>query len=381
MKTQEIPQADPGRGAAAHCKDIEEAMRRVLLSGNYILGEEVRRFEKRFAGEISGKYCYGVANGTDAIKISLLGAGIEPGDLIVAPSFAPGAVATAVLLAGAIPVLVDVCAKTFTLSPSLVEDTILHIRKNNSLYGNRRLAGILLVHLFGHPCRMQDFLAIAARHDLPLFEDCAQAHGSTWGGSKCGSFGKTSAFSFYPTKNLAALGDAGCIITNDPDCAEKVSLLRQYGWKRRYISDTFGFNSRLDDLQAAILSVKLPHLIVENEMRRSIAAFYTQQLHKLPLILPSTLPEAQHTFHQYVIRSEDREALREHLKMHGVASSLHYPEPIHTQKAFAERIYFGQGGLKETQSACRSALSLPMFPYLEKGETERVAAAINSFFG
>ncbi len=376
----EIPQAAPGRTAAFYRKEIEEALKRVLASGNYILGEEVRRFEEEFAANTGVSFCFGVANGTDAIHLSLLSAGVKHEDLLIAPSFVPSAVATGLLLAGTIPVLVDVRPETMTLDPGLVEDTIIHIRKNTSHYSDRRIAGILLVHLFGHPCHIDDFRTLASKYDLAIFEDCAQAHNTGWKGSMCGSFGKTAAFSFYPTKNLGALGDAGCIVTNDPDCARNISLLRQYGWRERNISDTFGYNSRLDDIQAAVLRVKLPHLDAENRMRMDIARFYDEALGNLPLTLPATLPGAQHTFHQYVIRSEKRDALKLHLGQLKARTAVHYPSPIHTQGAFADRICFGQGGFDCTQRICSSVLSLPMFPRLEKNEAERVAAGIKDFF-
>jgi dTDP-4-amino-4,6-dideoxygalactose transaminase len=224
---------------------------------------------------------------------------------------------------------------------------------------------------------MREICDIARRYDLKVVEDCAQAHGATIGDLKAGVFGDAAAFSFYPTKNLGALGDGGAVVTNDPEIAERVELLREYGWRERYVSDVAGFNSRLDELQAAVLRVKLKHLDEENARRREIARIYDNRLAAASLRLPERDAGAESVYHQYVARCEDRDGLREHLREQGVGTLIHYPVPVHLQPAYRNRVQIHRGAMPETEQAARQVLSLPMHPQLSDAQVERVCEAIN----
>jgi dTDP-4-amino-4,6-dideoxygalactose transaminase len=268
---------------------------------------------------------------------------------------------------------VDIVEESFTIDPSRVEDTL---RKDMK----RRIRAIIVVHIYGHPADMSALTEIGRRYDIPVIEDCAQAHGAKIGDLRVGSFGACGAFSFYPTKNLGAFGDGGAIVTNDTNLAERIQLLRQYGWRERYISSEAGYNSRLDELQAALLDCKLNWLDADNERRRLIARRYTEGLAGLPLKTPVELPGTYHVYHQYTIRLSDRNGLRKHLEAQGVGTSVLYPVPVHLQPCYRERVEIGCGGMAFTEKSAGEILCLPIYPELHDAEVNLVISEIQSFF-
>ena len=352
---------------------IDAAVQRVFESGHYILGPECAEFEKEFAAWIAegnSAHAVGVANGTDALVLAMRALGIGAGDTVLTVSHTAVATVAAIELAGAEPLLVDIEPATFTLDPQKLADTI---RANP----HRKFKAVIPVHLYGQPADMPAIMDIARQHSLLVIEDCAQCHGATLGGKITGTFGDAATFSFYPTKNLGAIGDGGAVVTQDATLAARVRELRQYGWKSRYISDTTGMNSRLDELQAAILRVKLPHLRADNQRRRDIAAIYAKHIRNDAVLLPPMRPGAEHVYHQYVVRSPQRDALMAALKSHGVPTAVHYPQPVHTQPAYLGRIAIGAGGLAESERASREVLSLPMHPQLSDEAVSFAAQRIN----
>jgi dTDP-4-amino-4,6-dideoxygalactose transaminase len=363
-----IPQSNPKANYLAHQKAIEVAISRVLESGWYILGREVASFEKEFADYLGIPHAIGVASGTDALHLALRACGAGPGDSVITVSHTAVASAAAIDLCGATPVFVDIAPDSFTMDPDRLEDAIRGFKGN-------RLKAIVPVHLYGHPADMSAILEIADRHDLRVVEDCAQSHGAAFRNKKTGTLGHLAAFSFYPTKNLGALGDAGMVVTGDPELAKKIHLLREYGWEERYVSKVPGLNSRLDEIQAAILRVKLPHLDEENESRRNIAGIYHSLLSTSGLILPRVNPEATHVYHQYVIRVENRDSLRSYLRERGIGTLVHYPVPVHLQPAFAGRLS-EKTPLLRTEEAAKQILSLPMYPELTTDRVQAVAREV-----
>lgn len=362
-----IPMANPKAQYLSNKVAIDSAIQRVLASGTYINGPEVARFESEFSAYIGTTHGIGVASGTDAIRLAVAACGIGPGDDVITVSHTAVATVAAIELAGARPVLVDVEGSRLTLDPEQIEDAV-----------TPRTKAVVVVHLYGQPAALADIRQRCSRHGLRLIEDCAQAHGATWQGKRVGSIGDVSCFSFYPTKNLGAVGDGGMVITNDPELAQRSRDLREYGWRRRYISETAGMNSRLDELQAAILRVKLAHLDDAIAARRAIARRYDEELEGLDLGLPVTRAEEEHAYHLYVVRTPHRDALREHLKLRDVATGIHYPLAVHMQPAYKDRIHM-VGDLPQTEQAVAQVLSLPMFPELEPGEVSRVSEAVREF--
>jgi dTDP-4-amino-4,6-dideoxygalactose transaminase len=350
-----------------HKGEIDLAIHRVLESGRYILGDEVRSFEEEFTRYIGVNYGIGVGSGTDAITLALKACGIGPGDEVITVSHTAVATVAAVEICGADPVLVDIDANSYTLDPEKLEDVITPKTK-----------AVLPVHLYGHPADMDRILPVAKDHNLWVIEDCAQSHGALLHGKKTGSLGDIAAFSFYPTKNLGAIGDGGMIVTNNPDLAEQVRLLRQYGWRERNFSIISGMNSRLDEIQAAILRVKLRYLDKENARRRTIADLYAQNLPADEMVLPTQEETAFHVYHQYVIRTPKRDALKAYLARHNIETLIHYPIPIHLQPAYKGRISAQK--LPITETICQEILSLPMHPYLENQEIHEICTLITEFF-
>lgn len=352
---------------------IDSALSAVLESGRYILGEQVTCFEQEFARYVGCSHSVGVANGTEAIQTALLACGIGVGDQVVTVSHTAVATVCAIELTGARPILVDIDPRTFTIDVNKLEDTL-----KQHTHGNIR--AIVPVHLYGHPADMNSVLDIAGRYGLFVIEDCAQAHGAIYHDRKVGAFGHFGAFSFYPTKNLGALGDGGAVTASDSPLAEKARTLRQYGWKQRYISDERGLNTRLDELQASILRVKLRHLDSDNDRRRSIAARYNSMLAAFADRLPAEDARSHHVYHQYVIRSNNRTELKAALSADGIESAVLYPVPIHLQPAYSGSVRIGSGGLAVTEQVCREILSLPMYPELTDGEVSRVADCVHKWF-
>jgi dTDP-4-amino-4,6-dideoxygalactose transaminase len=344
--------------------ELDAAMHRVIARSSFILGPEVKEFESAFASYCGTTGAVGVASGTDAITLALAAAGLGEGDEVITSDLTSGATATAILRAGARPVLVDVDAATLNVDPRAVEAAI----------GSRTRA-ILPVHLYGRPADMRALGELARAHDLLLIEDCAQAVGAQVGDRRAGSIGDVGCFSFYPTKNLGAYGDGGIVVSSNPDLLERARLLRTYGWTDRDFSVALGFNSRLDELQAAILATKLPHLDAWNRRRAQIAARYDAGFKHLEGVNAPRL-EPGHAWHLYVVQVTARDEVRRRLAELGVASGVHYPVPLHRQPAFEE---FGVGvRFPNTEAACSQIVSLPMFPQLLDVEVDRVIEAVRA---
>jgi dTDP-4-amino-4,6-dideoxygalactose transaminase len=363
----------PRASYLAQREEIDCAIRSVLDSEQHILGPEVSMFESEFASYLGAANAVGVASGTDAIELALRACEIGPGAQVVTVSHTAVATVAAIERAGAAPVLIDIDPVTFTISLESLERTL-------QAAGPGRIQAIIPVHLYGCPAAMPDVLALAARYGVRVIEDCAQAHGAALGERKVGTFGDLAAFSFYPTKNLGAIGDGGAIVTADPHLASRLRELREYGWRERSISARAGANSRLDELQAAILRVKLRRLLTDNARRRAWARYYEAALADLPLVLPSDQPASEHVYHLYVVRSTVRDELLAHLRQAGIPVQIHYPQPVHLQPAYRGRVLIGSGGLDETERACREVLTLPLHPHLNESHLERVVATLRQWF-
>jgi dTDP-4-amino-4,6-dideoxygalactose transaminase len=365
-----IPQTDPRAGYLAQQQEIDRAIRDVLNRGRYILGSEVAAFEREFADYIGVDHGIGVASGTDAIEISLRACGIGAGDLVFTVSHTAVATVAAIELAGATPVLVDIDRHSYTMDPSALVAAI-----NASRGGTPK--AVIPVHIYGNSADLHAITRIADEQGLVVIEDCAQSHGATLDGKRTGSWSDIAAFSFYPTKNLGAIGDGGMIVTNDASLADKVRLIQQYGWRERYVSDITGQNSRLDEIQAAILRIKLRALDADNGRRQALAKLYDVALADSDLVLPEVRQGASHVYHQYVIQSSARDSMREHLKSKGVGTLIHYPAPVHLQPAYAGRISY-PAGMANTEAVASRILSLPMFPQLT---TEQIRSVTDNILG
>ena len=369
-----IPQTNPNANYLAHRHAIDAALRAVLDGGWYILGPQVKAFESAFAAWAGCSHGIGVASGTDAVELALRACGVQPGDLVFTVSHTAVATVVGIERAGATPVLVDIDPLTFTICPRSLEAAINAAREKN--LGTPK--AILAVHLYGHPADLPALAELADRQRLLLIEDCAQAHGAVSHNRRVGSWGVAAAFSFYPTKNLGALGDGGLVATSDPAIAERCRMLREYGWRQRYVSDAPGLNSRLDELQAAILLAKLPHLDADNAARIRLAELYDRLLASASVIRPARREDCQHVYHQYVIRAPRRDALQQQLKNVGIGTLIHYPMPVHLQPAYHQRLPM-LVPLPHTEAAAREVLSLPMFPELDENAARQVAEAIVAF--
>jgi dTDP-4-amino-4,6-dideoxygalactose transaminase len=348
--------------------ELAEAMKRVLDSGWFVLGKELDAFEQEFAAFCGVAHCVGVASGTEAIQLALLACGIGQGDEVITVSHTAMQTALAIAAVGAIPVFVDIDPLTYTLRVDGLSEAL-----------SGRTRAILPVHLYGHCADMDGIIEFARRQKLPVIEDAAQAHGSAFKGKRAGSIGNLGCFSFYPTKNLGALGDGGAITTNDAGLAARLRGLRNYGESRKYYHDTMGYNSRLDELQAAILRVKLTHLSGWNERRRNTAAIYRSYLEE-HFIPPTTHPDYVDNYHLFVIQSRDRDNLQAHLRDHNIDTLIHYPIPCHLQLAF-RNIRHRCCGLQTTERVAQRILSLPMFSELSADQAEYVSDCVNSFAG
>ncbi len=366
MTDAPIPQTDPRAGYLEQKDAIDAAIARVLGSGWYILGSEVETFETAFAAWLGTAHAVGASNGTDAIELVLRACDIGAGDLVFTVSHTAVATVAAIERAGAIPVLVDIERGGFTMDPAALELALANPPPG-------RPAAVVPVHLYGEPADLAPILALARRHRLRVIEDCAQSHGALYQGHKTGSFGDAACFSFYPTKNLGALGDAGMVATNDAELAVALREIREYGWRDRYVSARIGINTRLDPVQAAILGVKLPLLDRSNTRRQAVAARYDAGLAGLPLALPRRRGgDGTHVFHQYVVRSRERDRLRDHLRAAQIGTGIHYPAPVHLQPAYQGRLAELPPGLPETTAAVGEILSLPIYPQLSGDMADRV---------
>lgn len=351
--------------------EIIPALDDVMSKATFILGDNVKKLEQDVAAFSNATHGVGVANGSDAIHISLVACGVEAGDEVIAPSFTFFATAGAIARIGAVPVFVDINPKTFNLDPDKIEAAITEKTK-----------AIIPVHLYGQMAEMDKIAEIAKKHNLAVIEDAAQAIGAEFKGKKPGELGTTATYSFFPTKNLGAYGDAGMIVTSDSEVAEKMRVIRVHGSKPKYYHHVLGYNSRLDELQAAILNVKFPHLNEWSKLRQEKAANYTQLLKEQlgdKVVTPFIHEDSHHIFHQYTIRVENRDELQNFLKEQGVSTMIYYPKPLHLQPVF-EYLGYKEGDLPETEKACAEALSLPMFPELKIEQQEYVVSKIVEFF-
>ena len=347
--------------------ELKGAFNRVLTRSWYIEGVEDQSFEQAFSSYCGSKYCIGVGNGLDALMLSLKALGIGDGDEVIVPSNTYIATALAVTYVGATPVFVEPDIRTFNINPALIENAVTVKTK-----------AIMPVHLYGQACDMDPIMAIAKKHDLKVVEDCAQAHGATYKGQKVGTFGDVSGFSFYPGKNLGALGDAGAVVTNDKDLADKIRVLGNYGSDYKYHHIYKGNNSRLDELQAAFLSAKLPHLERMNEERRRIAYLYSAGIKNEKIILPYVNPDCVPVWHIYGIRCSQRDDLEKYLNERGIGTNKHYPIPMHLQECYKD-LNIQQESLPIAEEISNTELSIPMYYGMTDDEVRYVIDSINEF--
>ena len=350
--------------------ELDAAYRRVMESGWYILGEETEAFEREFAAYCGVRYCIGVGNGLEALHLILRAYSIGTGDEVIVPANTYIATWLAVSYAGAVPVPVEPDPRTYNLDPERVESAV-----------TSRTRAILPVHLYGQPADMDPIREIAQRHGLIVIEDAAQAHGATYKGKRAGALSDAAGWSFYPGKNLGALGDAGAVTTDDERLADRVRVLRNYGSRVKYYNEMKGYNSRLDPLQAAFLRAKLPHLEEWNARRKSIVSVYLSRLAQIPgLELPSVLDGADPSWHLFVIRHPQRDALQKHLNQAGVGTLIHYPVPPHLSSAYAD-MGCKTGDFPTTELIANTALSIPIGPHLQAEQMQHVIDSIASFRG
>jgi dTDP-4-amino-4,6-dideoxygalactose transaminase len=370
-KSDFISQANPKASYLAQQAEIDLAIQRVLASGWYILGVEVQEFEKEFASYVGMPYAIGVASGTDALELALRGFEIGRGDLVLTVSHTAVATVAAIERCGATPVLIDIDPKTFTISPDKLAQTAKQFSQTPKFA--KRLKAVIPVHLYGHPADLPAILDIAKEYGMVVIEDCAQAHGAKLQNRRVGSWGDIGAFSFYPTKNLGGLGDGGMVVCKDREIAARIRALREYGWQDRYLSSFPGINSRLDELQAAVLRVKLAALDQNNERRRHIAHRYGTALPNAKIQPPAgSGPDIYHVYHLYVVSCANRDQLGQFLLENGIGTAIHYPYPIHGQPAYRNKILTGEGGLENTDQICKRILSLPMYPELRDEEISKI---------
>lgn len=348
-------------------RTIRDAFERVFERSWYVLGVENESFEKAFAKFCDSDYCVGVGNGLDALMLALKALNICDGDEVIIPSNTYIATALAVTYVGAVPVLVEPDIRTFNINPSNIESAITEKTK-----------AIIPVHLYGQACNMDSIMKIANDHSLKVIEDCAQAHGATYKGKKVGTFGDVAGFSFYPGKNLGALGDGGAVVTNNKELADKIRALGNYGSDYKYHHIYKGNNSRLDELQAAFLSAKLPILDKMNAERRRIALLYSQEIHNSKVITPYVIPESVPVWHIYGIRCSERDELEKHLNEKGIGTNKHYPIPIHLQECYRD-LNISKGTLPIAEKISNTELSIPMYYGLTDEEISYVIDAINEF--
>lgn len=349
--------------------DLQAPVQRVLDSHWYILGNEVTAFEREYAEHVGAEHCVSVANGTDAINIALRAVGVTSGDSVIATANAGFYSSTAILQIGAQPVYVDVDPLTLTMSKDRLKEALETCSPR----------AIVVTHLYGQLADVEAIVRIAMDAGVAVIEDCAQAHGAMRNGKAAGSFGTVGCFSFYPTKNLGALGDGGAVVTGNAELAARAKQLRQYGWDKKYhVAISGGCNSRLDELQAAVLRAKLPYLDAWNEERRAIARRYNAAFARLPLRCPQSV-DSDYVAHLYVVQAEDRDDLRRFLSEHDVATDIHYPVADHLQAVHGRSTR--ADALPATEAACRSVLSLPCFPGLASDDVAHVIRTVLDYFG
>ena len=348
-------------------EEIDEAVARVLGSGYYLLGKEVEALEEEFAEHLNVEYCVGVGNGLDALHLALRALGVGQGDEVLVPSNTYIATWLAVSYAGAVPVPVEPDERTYNIDPEKLEAAITD-----------RTRAIIPVHLYGQPADMDPILEVARKHNLWVLEDAAQAHGACYKGKRVGGLGDIAGWSFYPGKNLGAFGDGGAVTTNNDELADRVRVLRNYGSRTKYFNEVRGFNSRLDEIQAAVLRVKLKHLDEWNRRRRNIAELYRRELEGCNLILPYVPEWAEPAYHLFVVRSGQRDALHQYLETQGIGTLIHYPVPPHLQQAYCE-IGLAAGTLPISERIHQEVLSLPIGPHVTEAQVETVTRAVCEF--
>jgi len=365
---QSVPFADFSPREDTLTSEIREAVSRVIDRGWFILGPEVKAFEREFASAVGSAHAVGVACGTEAISLALMGLGIGAGDEVITSPLTATFTALAISRTGARPVFADVDPETLNLSAQSASKRV-----------TSRTKAIVPVHLYGNPCDLPAHEELARKKNLHLVEDACQAHGATLGGKPVGSWGEAGCFSFYPTKNLGALGDGGMIATDDPQLAEGLRRLRNGGQVNRYVHEEVGVNARLDEIQAAVLRAKLPRLAGWNERRRELADIYRRRLKGTPVRMVRVLPESESAVHLFVVRAPDRDLLSEALTASGIQTLIHYPVPAHLQPAYRS-LGQGEGSCPVAEQAAGEILSLPLYPDLSDRDVERVAEAVLSFY-
>lgn len=354
------------RGFYKYQNEFEEAALRVLRSGWYIMGKELEAFEGSFASYIGAKYSLGVGNGLDALTLAVRALGIGEGDEVIVQGNTYIASVMGISINGATPVFVEP-NEYYEIDETRLEAAL-----------SAKTKAVMVVHLYGQAAKMDDIVSFCKKHNLKLIEDCAQSHGSFYNGKMTGTFGDVGCFSFYPSKNLGAFGDGGAIVTDNKDIYDKIKMLRNYGSAVRYYNDEVGVNSRLDEIQAALLSVRLRYMDELTKERQAAAEYYFENIKNEKLILPKIRDGADHIFHQFVIRTKDRDALIKHLDERGVGTIIHYPVPPHLSKAYAY-LNVKEGSLPVTEQFANTVLSIPMYTGITKDEQNRVIKALNEF--
>ena len=369
-----VPFGDLRREYTALSEDIQRAIQDVCENGWFVLGKKVSEFERAFADYIGEDlYAVGVGSGTEALHLALVASGVKAGDVVITVPNTAVPTVSAISFAGARPVFVDVDSESYTMDPEQLREVVIREKRRGT-----RLKAIVPVHLYGQSADMDPILAVAREFGLTVIEDACQAHGAEYKGQKVGQFGDYAAFSFYPSKNLGAYGDAGIVLTKDEEKAEYLKWLRNYGQTRRYYHKIKGFNSRLDELQAAILLVKLPHLDSWNETRRGIANRYSHEIKNPRVERPAEMPYGKHVYHLYVVRHPDRDGLHEFLQGKGINTLIHYPVPVHLQEAYRD-LGYARGSFPVSEQIAKEILSIPIFPQLSREEVDSVIKAINEY--
>jgi dTDP-4-amino-4,6-dideoxygalactose transaminase len=366
-KANTIPLVDLRAQYLSIKAEIDGAIERVIDQSAFIGGTEVARFEAAFAAYCEAKACVSVANGTDALIVSLRALGIGSGDEVITVAHTFIATAEAISAVGAKPVFVDVSKNTMLMDPEAFEIAI-----------TPRTRAVIPVHLYGHPCDLDRILEIARRHELKVIEDAAQAHGARWRGKRVGAMGDLACFSFYPGKNLGAYGDGAVVVSQDEELIQWIRMYANHGRREKYTHEMVGINSRLDGLQAAILRVKLPHLDNWNSIRRHHADYYRHALRDCPIVLPAVHPEAEHVWHLFVVRVQDRNGLRRHLREHAIEAGIHYPIPVHRQPAYL-KLGYATVSLPVTEQSAEQVVSLPLYPELTEQQLCYVIEMIKSY--
>lgn len=367
-KPAKVPFIDLSRQQRSIQPQVDRALKKIFSSQKFILGDYNRQLEEEIAKKTGAQYALGVANGSDALYLALLALGVGHGDEVITTPFSFFATAGAITRTGARPVFADIDAKTFNLDPQKIEAKI-----------TKKTRAILPVHLFGLPCAMDPILALAKRHSIPVAEDAAQSFGASFKGRQAGSMADIGCFSFYPTKNLGGAGDGGMVITSSSKLADQLKLLRNHGMRDKYYHERTGINSRLDEIQAAVLLAKLKKIDEWNDSRSVLARRYEKGLRGLPLAIPSSPENAKHTYHLYSIKTDRRDALQDFLGSWNIGSGIYYPVPLHLQPCYRD-LGYKLGDMPVSEKSCKTILSLPMFPDLPGRSVDRVVSVVREFF-